>query len=64
MLRITLYLISLTGMAGSIIMLTTDLFGMTDFGFKAYLPFSISIYALGLVMTYLLATDRFAYKGK
>lgn len=64
MLRVVIYLISLTGMAGSIIMLTTDLFGMTDFGFKACLPLSISIYALGLVMMYLLATDRFDYKGK
>ena len=64
MLNLILYIVSLIALFASLVMIGADLSGWTDFGYVAYLPAATLIFLLGLVMLALLATDRFAYKGK
>jgi len=64
MLSLILYIVSLIALFTSLVMIGAVLSGLADFGYVAYLPAAALIFLLGLVMLTLLATDRFAYKGK
>ena len=64
MLSFILYTVSLIALFASLVMIGADLSGLTDFGYVGYIPAVALIFLLGLVMLALLATDRFAYKGK
>lgn len=59
MLSIALYIISLIAMFVSLVMIGADLFGLTNFGYVAYLPAVVLIFLLGLVMLALMMLDRF-----
>lgn len=59
MLSLILYIVSLIALFTSLVMALTDLSGLTNFGYVAYLPAVALIFLLGLVMLALMMSDRF-----
>ncbi|EMT3095154.1 hypothetical protein P5U49_000896 [Neisseria gonorrhoeae] len=45
-------------------MIVTDLFGWTNFGDSAYLPFGLAVYALGALIVLLLSVEIMDYLNK
>lgn len=45
-------------------MILTDLFGWTNFGESAYLPFGLAVYAFGGVIVLLLSEEIMDYLNK
>jgi len=57
MLRTILTGILLTSLTVALVMIVTDLFGWTNFGDSAHLPFGLAVYALGAVIVLLLSEE-------
>ena len=64
MLRTILTGILLTSLTVAIVMIVTDLFGWTNFGDSAYLPFGLAVYALGALIVLLLSVEIMDYLNK
>ena len=64
MLRTILTGILLTNLTAAIVMILTDLFGWTNFGESAYLPFGLAVYAFGGVIVLLLSEEIMDYLNK
>ena len=58
MLSLILYIVSLIALFTSLVMALTDLSGLTNFGYVAYIPAAALIFFLGLVILVLMIMDK------